>query len=382
MDKGTTQPLHIVFTLANNSSAPYFNWFAERSFQDHNIKLSFVCLYPEKPKMIEDVGQYGCDCHWVKYDFHDRKKGLLRAAYEMYKIFKKIKPDVVHSHLFDDALPAMLASRLAGVKIRANTRGDASYHYYYAPTWFIFDKFNNWNSTHIVAISEECKDFVLEKEKANPQKVTRIHHGIPIKQFTTQSETDKAFLLDTYELRGKKIIGTVSRLIEWKGYRYIIEAAREVVKNYPNTVFLFVGTGDQKKELEILVEEYNLSKNIIFTGWMDRKLIPSFYGILDVYVHAASNEPFGFVIAEAMMNGTPVVSTKTGAALDAITHKENGYLVDMADSQGIAEGIHYIFTQDTAELRKKSIDTALKLYGFERMWDDYMQFYTNDVTHT
>ena len=75
---------------------------------------------------------------------------------------------------------------------------------------------------------------------------------------------------------------------------------------------------------------------------MNRNYIPSLYSILDVYVHAASFEPFGFVIPEAMMNGAPVVSTPTGSALDAIIHKENGYLAEYKNSDSLAEGISYI----------------------------------------
>jgi glycosyltransferase involved in cell wall biosynthesis len=376
MRNNNTQ-LHIVFTLANNSTAPYFNWFAERASREThvNVKMTFVCLFPEKPKMIEEVGRFGWECHWIKYDYAHRKTGLLRALFEMTRLFRKIKPDVVNSHLFDDALPALLAARLAGVKIRANTRGDASYHYYYTPKWFVFDKFNNWNSTDIIAISEECKDFVLKYEKADNNKVVRIHHGIPMAEHTAQNEADKSFIKKKYGLEGKTIIGTVCRLIEWKGYRYIIEAAKDVVKSYPNSVFLFVGTGDQKAELEELVKEKGLENHIVFAGWVDRNMIPSLYGILHIYVHAASNEPFGFVIAEAMANAVPVVSTKTGAALDAITHLENGYLVEHKDSRGLAEGIKYILSNDTSKMRLLTKEAALRMYDFERMWDDYINVY-------
>ena len=382
MNRKNSKPLHVVFTLANNSSAPYFNWFAERSAKEKNIKLSFVCLYPERPKMIEDVGKYGCDCYWIKYDFKTRRTGLLRAAYEMWKLYRKIKPDVVNAHLFDDALPAMLASRLAGVKIRANTRGDTSFHYYYAPKWFVFDKFNNWNSTHIIAISEECKEFIVEKEKGNLNKITRIHHGIPIDFFTKHNEKDKQFLKDKFNLYNKKIIGTVSRLIEWKGYRYIIDAASQIVKEFPDAVFLFVGTGDQEEELKNLIAEKQLQDNVILTGWMDRSLIPSFYSILDVYVHAAINEPFGFVIAEAMINAVPIVSTKTGAALDGIDHNKTGYLVDYRDSKGIVDGIRFMLSNDTSEIRKKVFERGTELYDFRTMWDNYMALYDGKDTST
>ena len=49
--------MHIVFVISNESSVPYFKWFAEKAAQQKEHKFSFVTLYTEKPKMIEDVGK-------------------------------------------------------------------------------------------------------------------------------------------------------------------------------------------------------------------------------------------------------------------------------------------------------------------------------------
>jgi hypothetical protein len=64
---------HVIWILANESSAPYFNWFAELTAIKKNIQLSFICLTSEKPKMIEDVGQFGWNCYWIKFD-HEKEK--------------------------------------------------------------------------------------------------------------------------------------------------------------------------------------------------------------------------------------------------------------------------------------------------------------------
>ncbi len=369
--------LHVVFVMANNSSVPYFNWFAERSKREIEIKFSFVCLYPTKPQMLDDMKALGCDCYWVRYDSNNRKKSLLGTIYPLYRLFTKIKPDVVHGHLFDDSLVSLLASRLAQVEVRAITKADTGFHYKYTPKWVKFDKFNNWNATHIVAISKECKDFVLEKENADPSKVKLIHHGIPVDKFTDQRDEYKKYLKNKYNLEGKKVIGTVSRLIEWKGYRYIIKAASEVVKSYPNAVFLFVGTGEQESELKDIIVENRMQDNIILAGWIDRKMMPSLYGVLDVYLHAATNEPFGFVIAEAMMNGCAVVSTPTGAAKDSIVDKRNGILVSYRNSIEMAEAVIYILDNDVSSIRREAKKTALNLFPFQKMWNRHLALYRN-----
>jgi glycosyltransferase involved in cell wall biosynthesis len=368
--------MHIVFLISNESSVPYFNWFAEKAHQQNKHKISFITLYTTTPKMIDDVGKFGFDCYWYKFDSHKRKLGMIKTFFQLFILFRRVKPDVVHTHLFDDSLPGLLAAKLAGVKKRVVTKQDTTFHYYYAPRWVFADKINNKNATHIVPVSEEAKAFIIEKEDAPVEKITMIHHGIPPKIFTQQSEMYKKELIDKYQLSGKLVVGTVARLIEWKGYRYIIEAMPEVIKKHPNIVFLFVGQGSQKQELEELAIKLNVLQHIIFTGWVDRAYIPSLYSILDVYVHAASFEPFGFVIPEAMMNGAPVVSTPTGSALDAIKHKVNGYLVNYKDAKSLTEGINYTLEYGV-DFKEKGRQTALGMYNFDLMYNNYFNLYLN-----
>lgn len=367
--------MHIIFVIANNSSVPYFKWFAEKAAASQKeYQFTFVSLSKEKPEIIEEVGRHGWKCYWFPFDFEHRKRGMVSSFFKLYSLFKKLKPDVVHSHLFDDSLPTLLAARLAGVKKRVITKQDTSFHYYYAPSWVKADKFNNWNATDLVPVSKEAEKFILDKEQADPRKITMIHHGIPSKIYTKQSEEYKKELIQKYNLEGKIIIGTVARLIEWKGYRYIIEAAQKVIQEYPNAMFLFVGEGSQKDELIELAKKNNTLNHVIFTDWMNRKYIPSLYSMLDVYAHAANFEPFGFVIPEAMMNAAPVVSTPTGSALDSIKHKENGYLVEYQNSDSLAEGILYAI-KNGGSFKEKGRKTAIEMFEFDMMYDNYIKLY-------
>lgn len=363
--------MHVVWIMANNSTAPYFNWFAEQAAKKGEIKMTFICLYPEPPQMVADMKKYGYECFWIKYDHNYRKSYLLSATYKLFKLFRSIKPDIVHSHLFDDTMMAIPAAKMAGIKGRFITKGDTAFHYYFTPKWVMFDKINNALATQIIAISNESKTFILEKEKAKPNKVHVIHHGIPRQNLGKQTD-----IIEKLGINGKTVIGTVARFIEWKGYRTIVEAAEKLVPVFPDILFLFIGKGAQKKEIESLVASKKLSEHVKFIDWVNPEDMPSLYKQMKVYAHAAKYEPFGLVIAEAMANGVSVVSTKTGAALDAIEHKKSGYLCDYDKPEELAEGIRFVLNNNgnnaIGEAGKK---VAEKMYSIEVMYNNYVELY-------
>lgn len=367
--------MHVIQIMANNPSVPYFKWFAEEVHNHPGMKFTFVAMCPERPAMLDEMKERRCDCVWIKFDAADRKAGMIKAFFELHKLFKKLKPDAVHTHLFDDSFPGMLAAKLAGVKKRVITKQDTTFHWYYAPKWVWADRFNNRNATHLIAVTEENKQFILECERADPNKIRLAHNGFPFDLMTRQFEDVKQKYVEKYGLHGKIVVGTVSRLIEWKGYLHLINAAERLVKKYPQLHFLFIGYGDQKKDLEEAIAAKKLQNHITLTGWVERADMPSLYGIMNVYAHAAKFEPFGFVLIEAMFNGVPVVSTATGVAKDAIVHQENGYLVAYDEIDKLADGIEFMLENDGKAIGEKGKQTALKSFQFENMFNSYKNIY-------
>jgi len=343
--------------------------------------MSFICLFPERPRIIDDMKKFGCECHWIKYNSRYRKTQLIIGTWRLFWLLLKLKPDIIHSHVFDDSLISLIAAKIAGVKKRFITKADTGFHYFYTPHWIIFDKLNNRLATHIIAISTESQKFIIEKEKADPHKVYLIHHGIPIDKLTEQNTTYRTGFIIKWRLESKIVIGVIARYIDWKGYKDIISAAEKLVPEYPNILFLFIGNGDQKKELEKLVSDKNLHNNITFIGWIEPKRLPSLYGLMNVYVHAAKYEPFGLVIPEALANAIPVVSTKTGAALDAIEHKKSGYLCEY-DPNDIANGVRFMLNQNPENIiGREGKKVAEKLYSIERMYSNHLKLYKETFSY-
>ncbi len=371
--------MHVVFIMANNSSVPYFNWFAEESQKHPEYKFSFIAMFKERPAMLDEMPEKGCDAYWIPFDDAKRKTGMTASLLKLFRLFRKIKPDVVHTHLFDDSLPGLLAARLAGVKTRVITKQDTTYHWYYAPKWVKFDRFNNRNATHIHAVASENKKFIIEKEKAPSEKVHLVRNGFPYELMTASKPEYIQELKKEYDLEDRIVIGTVARYIQWKGHHLIIEAAEELVKTHPQLLFIWAGTDGGtgfKQELQNLINEKGLQDNITILGWIDRIKMPSLYGCVDIYLHPALNEPFGFAISEALMNRVPIIATKTGS-VDLISHLENGYILEPNSSKDIIKAVD-LFVNDE-EKRKKIADSgqqhALEHLTFENMWNGHVKMY-------
>jgi glycosyltransferase involved in cell wall biosynthesis len=92
---------------------------------------------------------------------------------------------------------------------------------------------------------------------------------------------------------------------------------------------------------------------------------------MDIYVHAAKLEPFGFVIAEAMFNKKPIITTRVGASRDVLVHKESAYLINYNAPSEIAEGVEYFLSNPHKELIEKAYLLAVKNFSRENMWNCY-----------
>jgi len=162
------------------------------------------------------------------------------------------------------------------------------------------------------------------------------------------------------------VIGTVGRLTPIKGHRFLIEAARGVLAEHPDTVFILVGDGESAEALSSLATRLGISGNIRFLGW--RPDVAEIISAVDIFVFPSLNEGMGRAVVEAMALGKPVVASRVGGIIDIVRDGENGVLVPPADSDELAAAIKSLLA-DPAErerLGQEGKRQAL-LYDAERM---------------
>jgi L-malate glycosyltransferase len=163
-------------------------------------------------------------------------------------------------------------------------------------------------------------------------KIVTIRYGLNIDDFPlVSSRADSDFC-----------VGSIGNLDPVKGFDVLIRAARIVSEQLPGTRFKIVGEdrsrdGRNEKNLRQLISDLNVSEAVDLVGWSDN--VSDVLRNFDVFVSASRSESFGFVIAEAMLTGLPVIATATEGAKEIISNPSLGQIVPIGSHEALADAI-------------------------------------------
>jgi glycosyltransferase involved in cell wall biosynthesis len=141
------------------------------------------------------------------------------------------------------------------------------------------------------------------------------------------------------KLDNQKVILYLGRLSEVKGLDLLIHSFKILARENNDLKLILVGDGEQKNYLISLVSKLNLSERISFVGRFDGPELLAWYKIAHCFVLPSRYEPYGAVINEALLAGTPVVCSKYAGSCDLIETGKNGYVVDPEDVEYMAKAI-------------------------------------------
>ncbi|OGY44435.1 MAG: hypothetical protein A2729_02110 [Candidatus Buchananbacteria bacterium RIFCSPHIGHO2_01_FULL_39_14] len=220
----------------------------------------------------------------------------------------------------------------------------------------------------IIANSHFTKDEII-KLGVKAEKIIVIN-PCPDNTPAMLSEWKAQELREEHELIGKKILLTVGRLVERKGHDLVIKALPEIIKSVPNLIYLIVGDGPNRKNLEHLVNENSLRDYVKFIGVASEKELACFYHLGNVFVMPARQlqngdvEGFGMVYLEANSFGKPVIGGKSGGVTEAIIDGQTGLLVNPDNVNELIKAVIKLLTD-------MALAERLGLQGLERVTKDF-----------
>jgi glycosyltransferase involved in cell wall biosynthesis len=165
---------------------------------------------------------------------------------------------------------------------------------------------------------------------------------------------------------GGRVIGTVARLAEQKGLRYLLEAVPLVLGRYPDARFVLVGEGEAREELEALANALGVEDTVTFVGHRDD--VAAELAAFDVFAFPSLFEGLCLAVIEAQAAGVPVVATPVGGIRETVVDGETGLLVPTCDARSLAAAIVRLLDDDelsarvATEARRRS-----SRYSVERM---------------
>lgn len=192
----------------------------------------------------------------------------------------------------------------------------------------IFPEFNR-----IVAVSAGVKDMLSENYPHVSDKIFVLENYVD-SQIIINKANESLKNIDSFE--NKLVLCTCGRFSSEKGFDMAVESANILKKHNIDFIWYFVGDGSERSKIDALIDKYDLSDNIVITGYTDNPF--PYIKACDIYIQPSYHESYGRTIKEAQILNKPIVSTNTVGGRTVLKDGELGVLTSI-DSEGLAEGI-------------------------------------------
>jgi glycosyltransferase involved in cell wall biosynthesis len=256
----------------------------------------------------------------------------LSQILQIYRISKKHNPNIIHTHGYKTNILGFLVAKLFRLPLVTTVHGlhsgrNKSLIWVSLKLLSYFDR--------IIAVSDQIKR-ELKTMKVPSRKIIMVRNVSPIGT-KENSANPSTFREEIGIPPDAKLVGFVGRLEPVKGCSLFIKTIPQVTKSNPDSCFVVVGDGSERKLLESLVRELSIENRVYFCGYRDDPM--NVFQSLDLFVLPSLNEGIPLSMLEAMSNEVPVVATSVGGIPEVIKDRVNGILVPTNNPKALAESI-------------------------------------------
>ena len=281
--------------------------------------------------------------HWDRYLGVPRTiiatsgtKGRFASTFALARLFRRMRPDVVHLHNFLSHVRGGLAARLVGVPAVVTTKHGAGWPTVfgnrYVAGWC-------WRLSHVmVAVSADVQQGVHAYYGLPLERTRLILNGIDTNRFLPVEGDREEQRRRAIGLSGSPLLGTVCRLVSEKGIRTLLTAFTTVVSKVPQEVI---------------------------------------YPLLDIYVQPSYAEGISLTMLEACSCALPVVATAVGGNPEIVLEGKTGNLVPPRDAQALASAIlaQWEIPEAAYTMGQSARRRVVECFSLDRMVQEYVELY-------
>ena len=268
------------------------------------------------------------------------------ALRDLVRLFRRVRPDIVHTHNPKSGVLGRVAARTARVPAVVNT-----VHGLYANPSLppvrrrlisAAERGAFRFSDHELFQSREDFDWAIERRLVRRDRATWLGNGVDLTRFDPE-RVDRAAVAAQRKEWGADddsvVVGTVGRLVAEKGYPELFEAARAVRARFPSALFVAVGPDEPSKSdrLDDAVVARARADGVVFHG--EGRDMPAIYAAFDVFVLASHREGVPRSAIEAQAMERPAVATDIRGCREVVEDGRTGVLVPARDPVALGDAI-------------------------------------------
>jgi|SRR3989344_1781705 len=371
--KQTQKRLKVCFAITKGvwGGASKYVYSLATHLPKENFDVVIICGHgTELPEKLESVGIRTYKIKTLKRDISLIAE--IKSSWQLLKIIWVEHPDVLHLNSPKASGFGAVAGRLTGVKNIIQTIHGWTFNENRNYVNKILIAFFSWlttllcHRTIVIAQKEQNQALSMPFTK---NKIILIHNGIKKVDFKekvlARKELSALVRNSKFETDNSTAwIGTIAELHKNKGLEYAISAVSKITFPF---IFIIIGEGEERKNLERLISKHNLQDKVFLPGSLENanKNLKAF----DIFLSTSVKEGLPYTILEAGQAGLPVVASNVGGIPDIIENGVSGILTVKGKIGEITKSLEYLISNPDKqkEFGRKLQEKVLKDFSLEKM---------------
>lgn len=313
----------------------------------------------------------------------------LIGLYKLFRVFKKEKPFIVHTHTPKAGTLGMFAAKLAGVPHRLHTVAGLPL----LETTGLKRKLLNWvekltysSATLVLPNSFALQDIVIKEKFCRKEKLKVIANGSSNGIDTEHYDLKNVSQHSVDEIRERlniKLDDTVflfiGRIVKDKGINELIEAFHDISESYFNVQLILVGYKEQDLDPLSSKTEFLIRNNERIHEVGDTEDIRPYVALSDILTFPSYREGFPNVVLQASCMEKPCIVTDINGCNEIIMDSFNGLIIPVKDSAALKDAMLELYNNPdkTKELAKNARPNILNKYKRDLVWKELLDLYNN-----
>ncbi len=298
----------------------------------------------------------------------------LKACRALKKLFRERKFDVVHTHSSKAGVLGRIAARKAGVPVVVHTVHGQAFHPYETgwrnSIYKLFERIAARYCDKIFAVAQAMIDQCVEADIAAREKYQVVYSGMDTSAFAN-AEREPELRCELGIPEDARVIATLARLFPMKGYEYVIPAAAEMIREFPDTHLLLIGDGPMFDDLNAQIADLGLTEHFHFAGLVPPAQVHRYLAQADLLWHLSLREGLPRSVVQALATGIPAIGYRLDGTPEVIKDGETGYCVSPEEVSEVVEASRKLWLDPAAAKRmgETGKTRVIEQFAWRRMAD-------------